>query len=84
MSQSNSLSFCVVEFLERNEVSAVSSVWITENNEECWWPPYVGPCKLGRAIKGHEIPGSSWTKYGCRVLKRGISEYTANPICFQF
>lgn len=74
------MSFCVVEFLGRSEVSAVSSVWITENERECWWPPYVGPCKLGRAIKGHEIPGPTWTKYDCRVMRRAISEFDAFPL----
>ena len=75
------MSFLVVDFTDRDEVSAVPHSWII-GDDECFWPPYKTSMRLEKAIKNQKIPGLHWEKFQCRILKSGISKLNVSLILY--
>ena len=62
--------YAVVAFDEDSEVSAVPSIWLSDGETKCYWPPYRDSQKLSKAIKARNSPQDNWSKYTARVLSK--------------
>lgn len=60
-------TFAVVNFTTENAVEVVPVSWLTNNDEDCRWPPYR-PGQASAAIRNMESPHATWTVCKCRVL----------------
>ena len=56
----------VVEFLNEQSVSVVSSKWMNKSLTLCQWPD--GPNKVDW-VKNHKVPLQTWPIYAVKVLK---------------
>ncbi|OXA44090.1 uncharacterized protein LOC118432952 [Folsomia candida] len=64
------MEFAVVEFMVTKEVATVPLTWISENEEETWWPPYKTNDRILKAVKIKEgVNPMSWAKHIIRVIK---------------
>lgn len=64
------MEFAVVEFMATKEVATVPLTWISENEEETWWPPYKTNDRILKAVKIKEgVNPMSWAKHIIRVIK---------------
>ena len=61
--------YAVVAFDDDNEVSVVPSIWLTDGETKCYWPPYRDS-KLSKAIKARYPPQEQWSQYTARVLSK--------------
>jgi hypothetical protein len=61
------MDFAVVEFTADSSVEVVPSLWLTENSQKSYWPPYKGD-RLMKSIKKVEQPTHSWKSYAVRVI----------------
>ena len=55
--QISRMSYFVVEFMKRDEDSAVPNLWIRDNGVKCLWPPYIASAKLEKSMRSRELPG---------------------------
>ena len=71
------MTFCVVEFLDTNELAVVPPLWMQENDSMCIWPPYKQPIKINKAVINCESPGCGWKEFKIRYrYKAGIIIHT--------
>jgi hypothetical protein len=58
--------FSLVNFYKEKKVAIVSTSWLDDSQENCYWP--AGPGSEEKLLK-NAAPENNWTKYPCNFLQ---------------
>jgi len=65
---SSKFGYAVTEFVETEEVEAVPTDWLFQNDSRCYWPDLKSTQKVTAAIKASAQPTKSWSSFEVKVL----------------
>ena len=57
-------TFCVLYFVDSNEIGVVPSAWLKTS----YWPPYKNNKKITRAVVTGEQPDETWSENKVNVI----------------